>query len=198
MRILVKHERGIYQANSILMMRDIGIIMTIRLKIPPSHYLNRYWLITNRAPQYSCHKKQQNKSQSESKYFHSMKCFFIIPGLPQSCSRVRHRSLPWRHNGCDGVSNHQHRDCLLNRLFRRRSRKTLELHVTGLFMGNSPVTGEFPTHMTSNAENVSIWWRHHVRHAECTCIHYTYRERFTAIIRGLKYKMLGSVLLVYD
>ena len=27
--------------------------------------------------------------------------------------------------------------------------------------GNSPVTGEFPAQMTSNVENVSIWWRHH-------------------------------------
>ena len=27
--------------------------------------------------------------------------------------------------------------------------------------GNSPVTGEFPAHMASNAENASIWWRHH-------------------------------------
>ena len=30
------------------------------------------------------------------------------------------------------------------------------------FVGNSPVTGEFPAQMASNAENVSIWWRHHV------------------------------------
>ena len=29
--------------------------------------------------------------------------------------------------------------------------------------GNSPVTGEFPAQMASNAENFSIWWRHHVR-----------------------------------
>ena len=28
-------------------------------------------------------------------------------------------------------------------------------------MGNSPGTGEFPAQMASNAENVSIWWRHH-------------------------------------
>ena len=28
--------------------------------------------------------------------------------------------------------------------------------------GTSPVTGEFPAQMASNAENVSIWWRHHV------------------------------------
>ena len=26
---------------------------------------------------------------------------------------------------------------------------------------NSPVTGEFPTQRASNAENVSIWRRHH-------------------------------------
>ena len=26
---------------------------------------------------------------------------------------------------------------------------------------NSPVTGEFPAQRVSNAENVSIWWRHH-------------------------------------
>ena len=36
-----------------------------------------------------------------------------------------------------------------------------KLRVTGLCAGNSPVTGEFPAQMASNAENVSIWWRHH-------------------------------------
>ena len=61
-----------------------------------------------------------------------------------------------------GVLNHQPHDCLLNRLFRRRSKKTSKLHVTGLCAGNSPVTGEFPAQRASNAENVSIWWRHHV------------------------------------
>ena len=30
-------------------------------------------------------------------------------------------TLRWRHNGRDSVSNHQPHDCLLNRLFRRRS-----------------------------------------------------------------------------
>ena len=28
--------------------------------------------------------------------------------------------------------------------------------------GNSPLTGEFPAQMASNAKIVSIWWRHHV------------------------------------
>ena len=70
-------------------------------------------------------------------------------------------SLQWRHNGCDGVSNHQPHDYLLNRLFGRRSTKTSKLRVIGLCAGNSPGTGEFPAQMASNAENVSIWWHHH-------------------------------------
>ena len=45
--------------------------------------------------------------------------------------------LQWRHNGRGGVSNHQPHDCLPNRLFRRRSKKTSKLRVTGLCV-NSP------------------------------------------------------------
>ena len=70
-------------------------------------------------------------------------------------------TLLWGHNESDGVSNHQPHDCLLNRLFGHRSKKTSKLRVTGLCAGNSPETGEFPAQMASNAENVSIWWRHH-------------------------------------
>ena len=62
-------------------------------------------------------------------------------------------SLQWRHNERDGVSNHQAHDCLLNRLFRSRSKKTSKLRVTGLCVGNSAVTGEFPAYRVSNAEN---------------------------------------------
>ena len=70
-------------------------------------------------------------------------------------------TLRWRHNGLDSVSNHQPHDCLLNRSFGRRSKETSKFRVTGLCLGNSPVTGEFPTQMASNVENVSIWWRRH-------------------------------------
>ena len=73
-------------------------------------------------------------------------------------------ALLWCHNGRDGVSNHQPHQCLLNRLFRRRSKKTSKLRVTSLCAGNSPGTGKFPAQMASNAENVSIWWRHHGIH----------------------------------
>ena len=83
--------------------------------------------------------------------------------LPQPCA-----SLQWRHNGRDGVSNHQPRDCLLNRLFRRGSQKTSNIRVTGLCARNLPVTGEFPAQMDSDAENISLWWRHHVANSENT------------------------------
>ena len=82
------------------------------------------------------------------------------------CIRFMVTSLRWRHNECVSVSNHQPHDCLHNRLSGRRSKYTSKytskLRVTGLCLGNSPRTGEFPAQMASNAENVSIWWRHHV------------------------------------
>ena len=52
--------------------------------------------------------------------------------------------LQWRHNGRAGVSNHQLHDCLLNRLFRHRSKKIAKLCVTDLCEGYPSVTSEFP------------------------------------------------------
>ena len=71
------------------------------------------------------------------------------------------RSLQWRHNGSDGVSNHHPHIYLLNLLFRWRAKKTSKLRVTGLCAGNSSVAGEFPAQMVWKAENVCICWRHH-------------------------------------
>ena len=82
--------------------------------------------------------------------------------LPCSNSKWdKHRAWPlqWRHNGHAYVPNHQPHDCLLNRLFRCRSKKPSKLRFTGLCAGNSPCTGEFLAQMASKAENV--WWRHH-------------------------------------
>ena len=41
--------------------------------------------------------------------------------------------------------------------------KTSKLRVTGPCEGKSPVIGQFPAQRASNAENVSIWWRHHAQ-----------------------------------
>ena len=59
-------------------------------------------------------------------------------------ARTAEYALQWRHNGRDTVPNHQPHDCVLNRLFRRRSKKTSKLRVTGLCARNSPGIGEFP------------------------------------------------------
>ena len=56
-------------------------------------------------------------------------------------------TLHWRHNGRDGVSNDQPHDCLLKRLFRRRSKENSKLRVT------AARTGEVPAQMASNVEN---------------------------------------------
>ena len=71
-----------------------------------------------------------------------------LVGIVEKSERVimgRHRTtefssvtLHWRHNDHGGVSNHQPRGCLLNRLFRRRLKQTSKLRVTGLCAGNSP------------------------------------------------------------
>ena len=78
------------------------------------------------------------------------------------CVGIWKLSLQWRYNERHGVSNHRSLDCLLSRLFRRRSKKIAKLRVSGLCEGNLPVTGEFPSQRASDAENASIWWRHHV------------------------------------
>ena len=45
----------------------------------------------------------------------------------------------------------------------------------------SPLTGEYPAQMASNAENVSIWWRHH------GCLRFSVFTIFTAVgPRGIR------------
>ena len=75
--------------------------------------------------------------------------FFVVIINPETLSilnmslgdRVFNFALRWRHDGRDSVSNHQLHDCLLNRLFTRRSKKTSKPRATGLCAGYSPGTG---------------------------------------------------------
>ena len=78
-------------------------------------------------------------------------------------------TLWWRHNGRDSVSNHQPHDCLLNRLLKAQIKENIEVP---RHWPLCPGTGEFAAQMASNAENVSIWWRHQEYHLICTvCRH---------------------------
>ena len=90
---------------------------------------------------------------------------FLIPGSTSLVQKatvhgVSGLPLQWRHNESDGDSNHRRLNYLLKCLFRHRSKEIPKLRVTGPCEGNSAVTGE-SRQMASDAENVSIWWRHH-------------------------------------
>ena len=50
-------------------------------------------------------------------------------------TRKATRSLQWRHNKRDGISNHRRFHCLLNWWFMRRSKKTSKFRVTGFVRG---------------------------------------------------------------
>ena len=69
-------------------------------------------------------------------------------------------TLQWPYNERDGISNDRRLDSLLNCLLRHRLKKTSKLRITGLCEGNPLVTRVFPSQRASNADNVSIWWRH--------------------------------------
>ena len=87
---------------------------------------------------------------------------YIKDALPTSeISQLGTIALLWRHNEHEGVSNHQPHDGLFNRLFKAHIKWISKLRVTGLCAENSPITGEFPAQRASNAENASIWLRHH-------------------------------------
>ena len=139
----------------------------------PNRYMNQRWLIVSEVPaiaeislKFTYLKFNSNlpgvKELNTALCSTTLRKAWQLPTQKIEQARIGNISLQWRHNEGDGVSNHQPSDCLLKRLFRRRPKKTSKLRITGLCEGNSPVTGEFPAQMASNAENVSIWWRHHV------------------------------------
>ena len=75
--------------------------------------------------------------------------------VASACEQGVGLTLQWRHNERNGVSNHRRFDCLLNRLFRRRSKKTSKLRVTGLCEGNSPVTSD--RHCLERYTSTRLW-----------------------------------------
>ena len=73
-------------------------------------------------------------------------------------------SIQWRHNEREGVSNHQPYDCLLNRLFRRRSKKITKFSFDDVIMWHrvgtaSWIFGKNINHISSPVRLVKIWER---------------------------------------
>ena len=65
-------------------------------------------------------------------------------------------SSQWRRYERDGVSSYRRLDCLINPLFRCRSKKISKFRVTGLCEGNPSVNGELPLHRASNTNVFSF------------------------------------------
>ena len=107
------------------------------------------WVIIRRRG-VSSERRRSSCSSSGLFYWHWGYHYQHCDNVSDIIEMHRNTTLQWLHNGRDSVSNHQPHGCLLNRLFRRRSKKTPKLCITGLCAGNSPVTGEF--------KSSSDWW----------------------------------------
>ena len=91
-------------------------------------------------------------------YFHFIS--FFATGMSQGAgihSHARQKHLQWRHIERDGVSSHRRLDCVLNRLFRRRSKKTSKLRVTGLFEGKCLNIMTTPGSLTAHRVESRDW-----------------------------------------
>ena len=96
--------------------------------------------------------------------------------------------LQWHHNERDVVSNHRRLDCLLNRLVRRRSKKTSKFRVAGLCEGNSPVNSPHKRPVTRKMfpcdVKLSISFRTwHNGGSELFCWHFQFDESCTGLVQ---------------
>ena len=97
---------------------------------------------------FSCIMRFQKFEDDIISQFLSENVILYVAGHTANCT-MRDLTLQWRiYNELTGVTNHQPHDCL----FTRRSKKTSKLRVTGLWVGISPVTSEFPAQRASNTE----------------------------------------------
>ena len=132
-QIYIYHYKSLYTISTYIIFMRLNIL-TAHTDNCIIHYINITWLIKG----------------------------LISPSIQQIQMHSPHSTdtLEWRNNDHDGVSNHQPHGCSLNRLFRRKSRKTSKLRVTALCAGIHRDRW-IPHTKASNADNVSIWWRHH-------------------------------------
>ena len=95
--------------------------------------------------------------------FHTVNNMYGRQSRRDAGNRSRHqqtwchllRTLQWRHNERDGISIYRRLYRLVNSWFRRGSKKTSKLRITGLCAGDSPVTGEFPAQLKGQLRRLS-------------------------------------------
>ena len=109
--------------------------------------------------------------------------------LKGGCSIIwwrKEQSLRWRYHERDSVSNHQPHDCLLNGLFRRKSKKTSKLRVTGLCVGNSPGPVNSPhkgpvTRKMFPFEDVIMYCPFYPQYSGCRLLGYVFLTGFQRV-----------------
>ena len=90
-------------------------------------------------------------------------------------------TLQWRHNAHNGVSN-TNLSIVYSTVHSGAVKENIKAAPLA-FVGNSPVTGEFPAQSASNAKNVSIWWRHHDKtDSQATMYHNGQLMRFSHML----------------
>ena len=94
---------------------------------------------------------------------HSGRMVQISLVIRNATFKITYRIYPFntyvQFNG--GVSNREPYDCLLNRLFSRRSKTASKLRVTGRRRGIHRWPVNSPHEWPVTRKKVSIWWRHH-------------------------------------
>ena len=76
------------------------------------------------------------------------------------CQEYHNHSAMMSHE-CQGISNHWQLYCLFNIFIRPTLKKTSKLCISGLLWGESNNDWWIPLKNSSNAESVSMSWRHH-------------------------------------
>ena len=107
-------------------MRSFDVLFDQRLNQLLSKQWWGWWFETLSRPLW---RHRNDEVWIESSYVRENYTFVLYPAGDPIIQTLK--SWRWRHNERDSVSNYQPHDFLLNRLFKRRSKKTLKRHFTG-------------------------------------------------------------------
>ena len=103
---------------------------------------------------------RKNFSRWERSFLWKLHCHWL-KGLRQ-CQIIVVRQGPVRSHEHHAISDHKPPKCLFDSLCRLTSKKHHRSTLLALCEGNPSATSGFPSQCMSNAESVSILWRHYV------------------------------------
>ena len=151
---MTSHERdGIIDHSPLDSMFSISFMLTSVLRIT-GHF--REESANHRWPVDSPYKGSVVRKTVPSTWTKCTRPELPLPTILPGVSRNGLASLQWRHNERDCASNHRRLDRLLNVCSGADQRK----HQSSASLAFVRGIHRPPSQRASNAENVSIWWRH--------------------------------------